>query len=345
MGQFNQTSGDYTIKTGEGNQIKFDTGAGIGEVRVTGNLVVEGDTLTVSAENLNVNDNIIILNYGETQAGVSLRYSGIQVDRGVGSVSNSGADGPASIVYDENDDSWNFAHGSPESIWNYASSKIRTKEILTNADTDGGDLTLIGYGSGVVKVTGATNYHLQVTENDHIPNKKYVDDAIQLSPTYQIKSPDGAGDNSGDSRVIIADKDVTPNDAAQPGSLAAFEDQTAYSTFGESAISVLVDGILNTQYYSNRVVMQGLEYTGNEITNNDTNANVFIRTQGTGRLQTNYALELEQIAVTPAYVSGATVVHARTPDLGGSGLFFVGSTGVNDELISKNKAVLYSMIF
>jgi len=345
MGQFIQTSGDYTIKTGEGNQIKFDTGAGIGEVRVTGNLVVEGDTLTVSAENLNVNDNIIILNYGETQPGVSLRYSGIQIDRGIGNVSNSGADGPASVVYDENDDTWNFAHGSPESIWNYAESKIRTRSILTNADTDGGDLTLIGYGTGVVKVSGTTNYHLQVTENDHIPNKKYVDDAIQLSPTYQIKSPDGAGTNSGDSRVIIADKDVFPNIVTQPGSLAAFANQTGYSTFGDSAISVLIDGILNTQFYSNRVVMQGLEYTGNEITNNDTNANIFIRTQGTGRLQTNYALELEEIAVTPAYVGNSTIIHARTPNLGGSGIYFVGSNGKNDELISKNKAVLYSMIF
>ena len=64
MGQFVQTNGDYVIKTGEGADIKFDTGPGVGNVRVTGNLVVEGDTLTVSAENLNVNDNIIVLNFG-----------------------------------------------------------------------------------------------------------------------------------------------------------------------------------------------------------------------------------------------------------------------------------------
>ena len=65
----------------------------------TGNLVVEGDTLTVQAENLNVNDNIIELNYGETGAGVSLRYAGIQIDRG--------SETPASFFYDENDDTFN----------------------------------------------------------------------------------------------------------------------------------------------------------------------------------------------------------------------------------------------
>ena len=82
MGQFVQTNGDYNIKTSEGGTIKLDTGPGVGTVRVTGNLLVEGDTLTVSAENLNVNDNVITLNYGETGAGVTLRYSGIQIERG-----------------------------------------------------------------------------------------------------------------------------------------------------------------------------------------------------------------------------------------------------------------------
>jgi len=172
MGQFVQTNGDYNIKTSEGARIRLDTGNGIGEVRVTGNLLVEGDTLTVSAENLDVVDNIIVLNSGETGAGVSLRYSGIQIDRGIGTAVNSGAEGPASIVYDETTDTWLFAHGSPESVFNYAESKIRVKEILTNTDTDGGDLILIGTGTGVVKVNGTLNYEDQVTDDDDIPNKK-----------------------------------------------------------------------------------------------------------------------------------------------------------------------------
>ena len=83
MGQFIQVSGDYNIKTREGGTVKVDTGPGVGELRVTGNLIVEGDTLTVSAENLQVQDNIITVNYGETGAGVTLRYAGVEVDRRV----------------------------------------------------------------------------------------------------------------------------------------------------------------------------------------------------------------------------------------------------------------------
>lgn len=321
MAQVIQTNGDYTIKTGEGNQILFDTGPGIGEVKVTGNLVVEGDTLTVSAENLQVNDNVIVLNYGETGAGVSLRYAGIQIDRGT--------ETPASIVYDENDDTFNIAKGSPEGVFNFSESALRTRYIRTNSDTDSGDLTLIGTGVGVVKVSGTLNYEQQITEDDDIPNKKYVDDSIRDNPTFQIIDDD--------SRVIITEKDVA-------GSLDYLIDNTGYSSFGESAVSILVDGVLNSQFYTNRAVIQQLEFIDNEITNNDTDGNIYLRTQGTGKLQTNYAIELEKIAVTPSYVADSVITFAQTPASGKTGLYFTNSQGT-DELISKNRALLFGMIF
>ena len=41
------------------------------------------------------------------------------------------------------------------------------------------DIGFLGSGTGVLTVTGTTNYEAQVTDDDDIPNKKYVDDAIQ----------------------------------------------------------------------------------------------------------------------------------------------------------------------
>lgn len=321
MGQFVQTNGDYNIKTAEGGTIKLDTGPGVGTVRVTGNLLVEGDTLTVSAENLNVNDNVIILNYGETGAGVTLRYSGIQIDRG--------SETSAALIFDENDNTWIFGLGTPESSFNYSDSKVRLKEIKTNADTDSGDLTLIGSGVGVVKVSGTLNYEVQVTDDDDIPNKKYVDDAIQNNPTFQVLS--------NDSRVIVTDKDTT-------GSLAYLTSQTGYSTFGESGISVIVDGQLNSQFFRNRTVIQDLEFLDNEITNNSTNTDISFRTQGTGKVKTNYAFQFEKIALTPASVSDSVIVYGADPGVGTTGLWFVNSAR-SGELINKNKALVFSMIF
>jgi hypothetical protein len=331
MGQVIQTNGDYNIKTRVGANINLDTGPGVGNVRVTGNLVVEGETVTVSAEQLRVVDNIITLNDGELGAGVSLRFSGIEIDRGQLP--------DAFFVWDEQLDSWLLATGTINNL-SYQDSKLLLKEIKTFADEDSGDLTLIGTGTGVVKVKGTLNYELQVTDDDDIPNKKYVDTAIIDNPSFQVRSDD--------SRVYIADKDI-------PGALTLFTNTTGFNTFGESAISMIVDGQLVTQFYSDKVFLQDLEINNNQITTSDTNGNVFVRTQGTGKLQTNYAIQYDHISSPPAFVSNSSLIFGADPKLGTTGIWFVndsqdtannnGSRYRTGELISKNKALVFSMIF
>ena len=63
------TDGDYTIKVNDGGSVFIDTGNQIGQLYLTGNLVVNGSTTTVTSAELNIDDNIIVVNNGE--AGVS----------------------------------------------------------------------------------------------------------------------------------------------------------------------------------------------------------------------------------------------------------------------------------
>jgi hypothetical protein len=347
MGQFLRVNGDYNIRAGDGAKITLDTGPAVsgGSVRVTGNLVVEGDTFNISTTNLTIEDNIISLNTGEVGPGVTLIYSGVEIDRG-----NTSAVTPqnnASLLYDESTDSWLIAHPGP---FNFDASSLRLKQILTNSTTDSGDLTLIGTGTGVVKVLGTINYEDQVTEDDDIPNKKFVDDAIQNNPTFQIVAP-----QSQDTRVVIADKDITPNLAGTAGSLAYFTATTSYNTFGESAVSIIVDNALVGQFYTNRFEVGDLEIGGgpdrNEITSRAsiTNENIYVRTQGTGKLQTNYAMQFEKIGTVPGYVSNNVLLYAAVPGTGTTGVYFVNDSAEtakqNGELISKNKALVFSMLF
>lgn len=347
MGQFLQTNGDYNIKTAEGGVIKLDTGPGIGRVVITGNVFVGGDTTTVNAENLNIKDNVIILNDGETGPGVTLRYSGIQIDRGTST--------PASFLYDEFDDSWNIVVGSPEDGVNWTNTKLRLSKVLTNTDTDQGDLTLIGTGAGVVKITGTTDYTNEILSRkaiddlnattfaeDILVNKGYVDFAIVNQPSFQI--------TSGDSRVILTD-------AVGPGSLAnlAYIAALGVTTYGETAVSVLLDAQLAAQIFKTHISVGRLELglPGQlgpfEITTNGTNDNIYVRTQGTGKLQTNYGIQIEENTVTPASVNGSTIIYAAQLSTGSSGLYFVNdSTDLSKqsgELVSKNRALLFSMIF
>jgi len=345
MGQFLRVNGDYNIKTQEGARITLDTGPNVGSVRVTGDLLVEGATVYVAATNLDIEDNIIVLNKGETGAGVTLDYSGIQIDRGTL--------GAASLVWNENitiptgstgsnAGGWQFVGGADGS-YNFSDSRLKLKEIITESSVDGGDLLVIGQGTGVITVIGTDNYENQVTHDDDVPNKKYVDDSIQNNPTFQVVS-----DNS---RVIVSDKDRLPNIAATGGSLAYLTATTGYSTYGESGVSVIVDGVLNTQFYANRTLIKQLEFSGTEITteNSLTNENISLRTQGTGKIQTNYALQIDNIAATPAYVSAATLIYSATPDIGTTGLYYVNPSSEarlrSGELINKNKALVFSMIF
>ena len=311
MGQFLRVNGDYNIRAGDGAKITLDTGPAVsgGSVLITGNLVVEGDTVNVSTTNLAIEDNIISLNTGEVGPGVTLTYSGIEIDRG-----NTAAVSPqnnASFLYDESTDSWILAHGSAPGPFNFDASSLRLKQILTNATTDSGDLTLIGIGTGVIKVFGTDNYEVQVTHDDDIPNKKFVDDAILNNPTFQIVAP-----QSQDTKVVIADKEITPNVSGTAGSLAYFTATTTHSTYGESAVSIIVDNALVGQFYANRFETGDLEIGGgpdrNEITSRAsiTNENIYIRTQGTGKLQTNYAMQFEKIGTVPSYVSDNVLLYA-----------------------------------
>jgi hypothetical protein len=354
MGQFLRVNGDYNIKTEEGARITLDTGPGVGSVLVTGDLLVEGATVYVAATNLDIEDNIIVLNKNETGAGVTLDYSGIQVDRGTL--------GAASFIWNENiaipagssstnAGGWQLVSGTG-GVYGFSDSRLKLKEILTESTIDGGDLLLIGQGTGVLKVgdRGVSGYETLVIDPDDVPNKQYVDDTIQNNPTFQVVS-----DNS---RVTVSDKDRLPNIAAQPGTLAYLASLPGpgggpggFSTGGESAVSVIVDGVLNTQFFPNRTEMFDLEFTGSEITTKNyiTSGNINLRTQGTGKIQTNYALQLDRIAGTPASTALATVIYSGDPSIGTTGLYYVNDSAEarlqSGELINKNKALVFSMIF
>ena len=354
MGQFFRVNGDYNIKVRDGGTIKLDTGTS-GDTIITGNLTVQGDVTSVSTTNLEISDRIITLNDGENGPGVSLTYSGIEIDRGT--YVDSTAVPRAAFVWNETNPGfatdedpasasgyWQIVTGSSETAYGFADSNLKIRRILTDASTDSGDLTLIGTGTGVVKVAGTTTYRLQVTDDNDIPNKDYVDFSILNNPTFQIRAPQGQ-----DTRVIIADKDVTPNNSSTGGSLAYYQDATGYpiSVDGavESGVGFLVDSTLTATFYRNRVVLQSLEIVGSEIRHDSSNENIFINTNGTGKLQTNYAIQLDNNAVSPAVVSGSHIIYSKPESTGKSGIYFVNTENTRDELVSKNRALLFSMLF
>ena len=370
-----QSSGDYNIKTGEGSSILLDTGPNVGEVRITGNLIVLGETLTVEATNLNVQDNIIILNYGETGQGVTLGYSGVQIDRGYNIDSSQVA--PTALLWDEANETWQIAQGTPEDGFNYTDSKLKLSQILTDAATDDGDLILIGAGTGVVKVTGTVNYEQRVLDDDDVPNKRYVDDAIQLNPTFQITKDD--------TRVIVFDKDDTlPAGSFTPpigpyisqpvrSEIAFIVDNrrvavmtkdhfemTGLTIFTEDPVVSDIEAAMSGNYNPGPTStnLTGFENQSAVVIQSDnTNANIRLETNGTGKVVISYAMSFEYHGSPVTQVGSTTILYGSTPGTGTTGLSFrntrpskeldgtVNASFTNDELISKNRALLFSMLF
>jgi len=342
MSQVMQTNGDFVIKTRSPNNeedfpsdIILDPAPGR-IVKITGTLIVEGETISVAAEELKIVDNFIVINDGETGAGVTLQYAGLQVDRGTLP--------PANIIWEESSRAWTIAIGE-EGNYNTNESAIITKSILTKPGVDNGNLTLIGEGAGVVSVAGTTDYELNVMNDDDIPNKKYVDTRIVAKPGHSISADD--------TFVYIADKDV-PN--SEPGSVQYYSDATSqFIESNSSAISLIVDDVLTGQIYSSKAVFKNLEIKNDEgfaavLTNKNDGSNLYFKTT-TGKLQTDYAIQLTQHASVPSFALNSTLIYADTPGNGTTGLYFVAAADTiaaqyrTDELVSKKRALLYSMIF
>ena len=314
MSQVLQTNGNYTIKTTLGGDIVLNTGPRVGQVIVTGNLVVEGETINVEAEQLFIEDNIITVNSGETGSGVTLQYAGIEVSRG--SLDN------ASFVFDESSDTWLLASGTDGTYLFADQSNLKLRNIVfTDPDTvNGKNVRLTSNGIGVLRVEDVVAYEDNVLDDDDIPNKRYVDRRIIENPTYQ---------------VVRADSRVTVQDISDPDDPFLLESQ----------VVTVVDNNRILTAYANRVEIQNLLFYTNKIENPSTNENIHLVTSGTGKIELEYAHQYNHIAGTPATVSDATLVYgaAPSPD-GGTGVYYVNEDN-NGELISKRKALTFSIIF
>jgi len=95
MSQTKKVSGAYTIAATGGTTIDS-------ALTVTGNLTITGTTTTVETTNTEITDRIILLNKGESGAGVTGVTSGIEIERG--STAN------ALLVFDDSTDTFRISY-------------------------------------------------------------------------------------------------------------------------------------------------------------------------------------------------------------------------------------------
>lgn len=117
-----------------------------GNLTLTGNLTVHGTTSTVNSTVVTVKDNVVVYNAGEVGAGVTSRYSGLQIDRGELT--------DVRLVFDEQDDRWKAGVVGGEVslatvtdlVHNHDAQYAAVSHGHTFLSLEGKPTTLAGYG-------------------------------------------------------------------------------------------------------------------------------------------------------------------------------------------------------
>ena len=236
-------------------------------------------------------------------------------------------------------------------------------------DEDEGDLTLFAEAgnTGVLKVGGAALYNERVTNDNDIPNKRYVDLAIQTNPTFQIRSPGalvGVPESQvkGDTRVVAFDFSATYDEALFP--IGPFTDSGDLPS--ESFVALLVDNQLVGSVFVNRFNVAGLtfwqedpSYPGQApasiIQTTGTDGNLKLETNGPGKVEITNAIQFNDNQGYnedggPTAFPLQSVIYGGKIGAGNTGIYVsaqnFNSTNIQrSELISKKKALLFSMLF
>jgi hypothetical protein len=341
--------GNYNIKVQDGGEITLDTGLAVGTVYITGNLEVQGTTTTIDTANLTIEDNIILLNKGENPLnfGVTELTSGIQIDRG------SAPD--VQILFSETQ-SWqkpfsNYSSTATSGGFSFTSTNgdeigIRTNSITSL--TSPGVINLQPTGSGTVRIEGA-NYHTALLAENAaypllldrfpgganatplsaaVPNKRYVDQAI-FDAVSSLAPTSIASDNTS-----VDTEDTGVGDST-------------------SRVTITVDGVLKNEFYldyvkfdQNLIDLAELRIDEATISAPGTSSgDIVLQAQGTSSVRIDDTLMIKATGANPAYDGIGLKLYANTQGTGKTGLFYVNTSNIRDEIVSKNRSLLFSMLF
>lgn len=317
---------DYRLQVQSGGSIVLDTGTSTGTVIITGNLDVKGTTTTVESTTTTIQDNIIQLNFGQTGAGISsaLGYqSGIDIGRG-----NRDS---AQFVFSEQVNHYDSVTAT-DVVGTFQVKTVNTSNnstalsgIQVRTITNDGTADLIfdlQGASPVMRIANSANYESRVTDPNHIPNKKFINDYVSAT-----------------NGIANVDRIKYP----LTGTSLALVQATA------TTVDFVIAGNTKAQISSGGVNINNVSIVNDTITN--TSATNLILTSTTNNIDINAVANLFNQSGTPTVVNNATKLYSKsTEGAGRTGIYFVnnvtyGGVAYNqDELVSKNRAVLLSIL-
>jgi hypothetical protein len=121
--------------------------------------------------------------------------------------------------------------------------------------------------------------------------------------------------------------------------------------FVPSNVAVTVEGNLVANFYQDRTEIQDVRIEGSTISSTTSNQDLELSSPGTGAVRINDVLEIpaapyiDDAALSPIAPSTGIRLYSNPQGTGKTGLYYVNSNNTNDEVISKNRSLLFSMLF
>jgi hypothetical protein len=328
----NVPNGDYIISVQPGGTIALDTGLDIGTVEISGDLIVRGETTTINTTELSIEDRVIELNRSDTATnGIQGDgFSGLQISRG------NYAD--AYLVFDEALGGVGFGKFVLRDQ-NGALIPLQTNEIFSNNTT----LTL-DTGSSTVSVNPTVDYEEQIftydglgnltgynaAKADTIPNTQAVVDYVAFNFANVFLRQIGDG-------VL---------------SVSSIEIDDEENTGVDSVITFKIDANTVAQVYDDRWEFEKIRISGTTIETMDTGSeDLILKSNGTGSIRIDDMLHInsvpsdDDLTLIPAFPDEGIKLYVSDQYTGKTGIFFANAQNNRDELVSKNRALLFGMLF
>jgi len=121
--------------------------------------------------------------------------------------------------------------------------------------------------------------------------------------------------------------------------------------FQESRIKFTVEDTEIANFYNNRFNIDGIEIKNTEISTTESNSDLVLKSSGIGSVKIDDILEItaapydDDLLNIPVSPQQGIKLYSTNPGPGTTGLYYVNSNNRNDELVSKNRSLLFSMLF
>lgn len=264
-------------------------------------------------------------------------------------------------------------------IWNYENGAITPDPITGEIVQDDDNIPnarsvkdLIDYSIATVEIDKIAEDNTSVV----ILDKNNVIAAVEeVGSQTLLRTVNSHGYNAGDT-IIISGVTTSPNDpiiealngqwsvvevptrdrlrvnrSTTGGIASSYVPNSGRTVSAETRVVVTVEDSEIVNFYSNRVELGNLQIRNNEISTFNSNDDILLNAPGVGTVKINDTLEITK---TPGDDEGLTdptpplegiKIYSKDLGPGKTGLYFVNENGYTDEVISKNRALLYGMLF